>query len=92
MNTDPTTLFVIGAIYIVVVIASVLIGDSKGRGGEGFVLGLLLGVIGLIVTCCLAPSTAKRVERERARLAIQMAAYQQTGVPQPPPMPPTVWP
>ncbi len=31
------------------------IGNSKGRGTEGIVLGLLLGVIGLIIVACLKP-------------------------------------
>lgn len=34
------------------------IGSSKGRAGEGFALGLLLGFIGWIIVAVMPPSTA----------------------------------
>jgi hypothetical protein len=40
-----------------------MIGSSKGRGGAGFVLGLLLGPLGVIITLFLKENTEK-VEAE----------------------------
>ena len=49
------------------------IGSGKGRGAEGFLLGLLLGLIGVIIAGFMKPSVAiqakRDVELERAREA-----------------------
>lgn len=46
-----------------------IVGAAKGRGVAGFVLGLLLGVLGVIVVVCMRPTAvveARRVEEIRA--------------------------
>ena len=47
------------------------IGNSKGRGAEGFWLGLLLGIIGWIVVAFMAPSDAVTSERAAIATVIQ---------------------
>ena len=42
-----------------------LIGSSKGKGGTGFVLGLLLGFIGWIIIAVLPRSADKEAEFQR---------------------------
>ena len=37
-------------------VLAAMIGASKGRGGEGILLGILLGVIGVLITLCLKPA------------------------------------
>ncbi|TNF28016.1 MAG: SHOCT domain-containing protein [Deltaproteobacteria bacterium] len=46
------------------IIVGAVIGSNKGRAGLGFVLGLLLGWIGVIIIAVLEPSAAVQVERE----------------------------
>jgi hypothetical protein len=41
--------------WIVMIATATMIGSGKGRGGLGFVLGFLLGLIGVIVIACLDP-------------------------------------
>ncbi len=70
MNAAGTFLIV----WLLIAGASTVIGSHKGRAGAGLLLGLLLGVIGLIITACLRPSHTVQVERERERLAVQREA------------------
>lgn len=44
-------------------VVGLMIGSSKGRAGEGFVLGLLLGVIGWVIIAVMEPSTEVRAQR-----------------------------
>jgi hypothetical protein len=37
-----------------------MVGDTKGRTGEGFALGLLFGVFGLVTVAAMPPSNARR--------------------------------
>ena len=61
-------------LWLLVAGASAIIGSHKGRTGAGLLLGLLLGLVGLIITACLRPSHAVQVEREKERLAVQREA------------------
>lgn len=45
-------------IWLICGVAGGMIGSTKGRGVEGFLLGLILGVIGLIVIAAVGPSEA----------------------------------
>lgn len=62
-------------IWLLIAGVSTIIGSHKGRAGAGLLLGLLLGLIGLIITACLRPSHAVQVERERERLQVQREAH-----------------
>lgn len=41
-------------VYCLMVIIATLIGVSKNRPGMGFILGLLLGLIGVIIIACMS--------------------------------------
>jgi hypothetical protein len=47
-------------------VTSTLVGQAKGRGLQGFVLGFLLGPIGLIITAVLPDTVAKAAEKRSA--------------------------
>ena len=57
------------AVLVVVWLACALfgfaIGSNKGRGGTGFVLGLLLGVIGVIVIAVMRPASETHTRRNQ---------------------------
>jgi hypothetical protein len=57
------------AVLVVVWLACALfgcaIGSNKGRGGTGFVLGLLLGVIGVIVIAVMRPAPEAHARRNQ---------------------------
>ena len=61
-------LFIIAAIWLIVVpIIGALIGRPKGRGVLGYVLGFLLGPIGLIVVALVGPTEAqKRIDERKS--------------------------
>ena len=60
---EPTFVgYLIGALVIGGIGAA--IGDRKGRAAQGFWLGALLGLIGVIIIACLGPTD----EHETARL------------------------
>lgn len=42
--------------WVACTIIAMLIGDSKGRSGQGFCLGLFLGILGVIIIACLPPA------------------------------------
>jgi hypothetical protein len=65
------------------------IGRPKGRATEGFFLGLLLSLIGVIIIACVKPSREFLVRREEERLLIQQeAAARVSGISGPPSDPP----
>jgi hypothetical protein len=47
-------------IWGICALVGMAIGNPKGRGGQGFVLGLLLGLIGIGIILCLKPRPAAR--------------------------------
>jgi MFS family permease len=61
--------WVVGAIF-----AAGAIGNRKGRSGTGFLLGLFLGWIGVIIIAFIPPTREMLVLRERERQQIQREA------------------
>lgn len=74
MNPGQTLILLIWALGGI--IAATIAGRRKGRPWTGFVLGLLLGWIGVIVIAVTPPTHAMRVQRERERQRIQREAAQ----------------
>jgi hypothetical protein len=56
------------------IIAATVTGSRKGRPWAGFLLGLILGWIGVIIIAVTPPTHEKRVARERERLQIEREA------------------
>ena len=76
---DGSTWFIaIGVAAIVCAIIGTAVGDTKDRSKEGFFLGLLLGVIGIVIVAVMPPSTRVRDERD-AELAAALSNA--TGTP-----------
>jgi hypothetical protein len=71
LKTLILLIWVLGA-----VVAASIIGNRKGRPWTGFILGLLLGWIGVIIIAVTPPTHAMRVQRERERQRIQREAAQ----------------
>lgn len=63
-------------IWIFSIIIGVLIGNSKGRGGSGFVWSFLFGPLGVIVVLCLKNLTKEKEKEEQAALLRQQIAMQ----------------
>lgn len=61
--------WVVGAIF-----AAGAIGNRKGRPGTGFLLGLFLGWIGVIIIAVTPPTRDMLILRERERQQIQREA------------------
>jgi hypothetical protein len=59
---------------IAALIVATIIGNNKGRAGLGFVLGLLLGWIGVIVIACVPPTQEARIRRAQRDMQVQAAA------------------
>jgi len=62
-------IWVVAAIFV-----AGAIGNRKGRPGTGFLLGLFLGWIGVIIIACIPPTREMLVQRERERQQIQREA------------------
>jgi hypothetical protein len=60
------------------------IGMQKGRGDEGFLLGLFLGLIGVLVAIALKPSAGHEAKRQ---LEIEQAKSRLAGAATPPALP-----
>jgi hypothetical protein len=75
-------------ILLVWVVAAIFvagaIGNRKGRPGTGFLLGLFLGWIGVVIIACIPPTREMLVLRERERLQIQREAAEYMGGQSPP--------
>lgn len=56
------------------IIAATIAGSRKGRPWTGFLLGLFLGWIGVVVIAVTPPTRARLVQRERERLQIEREA------------------
>lgn len=68
------------------------IGKSKGHAGAGFLLGLLLGAIGVVIIACFPKSQEQLVKEAQARLAAEEEARRRMGGYPPQPPPPPQWP
>jgi hypothetical protein len=68
------TLIVLACWVIAALAVSFSIGKRKGRPWTGFLLGLLLGWIGVVIIAVVPPTHGMRVQRERERLEIQREA------------------
>lgn len=66
------TIFVIWALTGMIV--ATIIGGRKGRRGAGFILGLFLGWIGVIIIAVMPPTHDMLVVREEERLEVQREA------------------
>ncbi len=62
-------IWVLGAIF-----TASAIGNRKGRPGTGFLLGLILGWIGVAIIALTPPTRDMQVQRERERQQIQREA------------------
>lgn len=75
-----------GAVVAIAVFWSVVggllgyaIGNAKGRGAEGFWLGLLLGLIGCLIVAAMSPSADYEAERMQMLAAAQSATAGSDG-------------
>lgn len=71
-QTDPTSYYAVALIgWLVCFIIGAGIGSSKGKGGEGALLGLLLGPLGLILIALSTPTPEVLAQRAAAVAAAQ---------------------
>lgn len=61
-------------IWFLVVGAGALIGDRKGRFGEGIAWTALLGLVGLIIIALRSPTEQVQIRQAQDRLRIEEAA------------------
>ena len=59
---------------VAAIFAAGAIGNRKGRPGAGFLLGLFLGWIGVIIIALIPPTRDMLIQRERERQQIQREA------------------
>lgn len=71
---DPVQTLVLILLWVLPAVVAVLIGRHKGRTGTGFLLGVLLGWIGVIIIAVIRPTHDALVRRERERLQVQREA------------------
>jgi hypothetical protein len=63
-----------GLIWGLMIGAGALIGDYKGRFGEGIAWTAILGVIGLVIIALRSPTERVQIRRAQHRLRIEEAA------------------
>jgi hypothetical protein len=63
-------------VWAVATIIATGIGGRKGRGGTGFLLGFLLGFIGVIIIACMKPTQEEQIRRAQEQMSVQYAAQQ----------------
>ncbi len=72
MNPAQTLILLIWELGAIA--AASIIGGRKGRRWTGFLLGLVLGWIGVIIIAFTSPTHEKLVQRERERLQVEREA------------------
>jgi hypothetical protein len=70
----PLATLILLVLALTAIFTAGAIGNRKGRPLAGFLLGLLLGWIGVIIIAVLPPTRDMQVQRERERLQIQREA------------------
>ncbi|MFN8027952.1 MAG: DUF2510 domain-containing protein [Acidimicrobiia bacterium] len=70
-------------VWVLVGVVGWKVGEAKGRGGLGFVLAMVLGLIGIAIVAFLPPVEHGRADPEL--LAMQSAMHR-TNAPPPPPV------
>jgi hypothetical protein len=65
-TVDRGTLVLLAVLFVLSGLIGMAIGGGKGRGLEGFVLGLFLGVIGWIIVTVMGPYAAVQARRDQA--------------------------
>ncbi len=61
-------------IWALTAAAGGLIGDRKGRAGEGVVWGLLLSLIGLVIIAMRTPTESVKIRQAQDSMRIEKAA------------------
>ena len=59
------------ALFIVTALIGLGIGNRKGRALQGFVLGLVLSVIGIVIIAFLPPTEEMKIRRAQEKLRNQ---------------------
>ena len=59
------------ALFIVTALIGLAIGNRKGRAVQGFLLGLLLSVIGILIIAFLPPTEEMKIRRAQEKRRIQ---------------------
>lgn len=70
----PAATFVLLLLLGVNVTIGTIIGRYKGRAATGFLLSMLLGIIGVVVIACLPATFEAKVRQEAERQAVAEAA------------------
>ena len=59
------------ALFFVTAVIGLAIGNRKGRAVQGFLLGLVLSVIGILIIAFLPATEEMKIRREREKILIQ---------------------
>jgi len=59
------------ALFIVTALIGLAIGSRKGRTVQGFLLGLLLSVIGILIIAFLPPTEEMKIRRAQEKMRFQ---------------------
>ena len=71
---SPWKIFLILIFWVVPIGVAGMVGGNKGRRGLGYLLGLFLGWIGVVIIAFMPITHEKLVQRERERLEVERQA------------------